>query len=97
MRSITIDELERDTTIHRIDIRDPYSFRQGTIPLAKNIPYLSLISSPHMYINTTDTYCIFCEYGITSERACQILEEKGYDVRNLYGGYQQYIQRKKLF
>lgn len=97
MNSITIEELEKDKTIHRIDIRDQYSFRQGTIPFSKNIPYILLISNPQMYLNINEKYCIFCEYGITSERACQTLEAKGYSVRNLIGGYQQYVQRKKLF
>lgn len=90
MRSITHQELKQLQGINIIDIRDRFSYQKGNIPTSKNIPYILLLANPNAYLDFNQIYYIYCEQGITSERVCMMLEEKGYKVVNIIGGYQQY-------
>ena len=90
MKEVTVQELKNLHPMHLIDIRDRYSYQKGTIPFATNIPYILLLTNPEMYLNKNEVYYLFCERGITSERVCESLSEKGYHVVNIIGGYEQY-------
>lgn len=84
-----------ERTINLIDIRESYKFAQGTIKTAKNIPVNFLLSSPDDYLNMDDEYYIFCNYGSTSRKVCEILTKKGYKVINVVGGYTNYLEDSK--
>lgn len=73
-----------------IDIRDNYQYNLGNIPTSKNIPKNFLLMNSDLYLNMTDTYYIYCEYGDTSSRVCERLRRKGYNVVNVIGGYNEY-------
>lgn len=76
--------------VNLIDIRDNYKYSQGTISNAKNIPSTNLLINPNIYLNKEDNYVVFCQYGSTSKRLCDILSQQGYKVINLIGGYSSY-------
>ncbi len=78
--------------INLIDIRDKYSYNNGTIKDAKNIDKYSLMSNPNNYLDKSEYYYIFCDYGTTSSYICQMLSMKGYKVINIIGGYNSYVK-----
>ena len=51
MNEISIKELIDLTNQYIIDIRDNYTYNQGHIKNAKNIPYYSLLSNHSIYLN----------------------------------------------
>ncbi|MBR4672805.1 MAG: rhodanese-like domain-containing protein [Bacilli bacterium] len=91
MREVSIEEVINNlNNINIIDIRDNYRFNIGNIPNSKNIPMNFLIMNASNYLNNEDTYYIYCEYGVSSKLTCQKLNEMGYDVVNISGGYNAY-------
>lgn len=73
-----------------IDIRDNYQFNLGSIPTSINIPMNFLLTNPDSYLTKNNTYYIYCEYGSSSKKVCNVLAKKGYDVINVLGGFSQY-------
>lgn len=91
MKEITIDKIINNiNNLNIIDIRDNYRFNINHIPNAINIPMNFLIMNPKNYLDVTKTYYIYCEMGVNSKRTCIILDELGYDVVNISGGFNEY-------
>lgn len=92
--SITATELKKYVgKINIIDVRDSYLYRLGSIPTAKSIPINYLLMNPDNYLNKKDIYYLFCDYGMKSSKACNALANKGYQVINVLGGYNEYISK----
>ncbi|MCI8346664.1 MAG: rhodanese-like domain-containing protein [Bacilli bacterium] len=81
--------------INLIDIRDNYKFSEGSIFSARSIPSNFLLTNPDDYLEREETYYIFCNYGTTSKRVCEILAKRGYHVVNIIGGYTSYLEDSK--
>lgn len=92
MNNISIDELKKIiyNNINLIDIRDNYQYNLGNIPTSINIPMNFLLMNPENYLEKDSRYYIYCEYGSRSEKACKVLLNKGYNVVNVLGGYNDY-------
>ena len=60
MNEISIKELLKMNNINIIDIRDNYSYNEGHIKNAKNIPYYSLLSNHSIYLNKNEIYYLYC-------------------------------------
>jgi rhodanese-related sulfurtransferase len=89
---IFISDLMKDMENKKIiDIRNPLNYNNNHIKGAKNIPYDKLISEPNKYLNYNETYYLYCQKGITSLKACNLLGRYGYKVINIVGGYEAYI------
>lgn len=73
-----------------IDIRDNYKFNLGSIPTSINIPMNFLLTNPDIYLNKSDTYYLYCEYGSRSKGVCNKLVQQGYNVINILGGFSEY-------
>ena len=93
MRNITIEELLKKDNINIIDIRSEQSYNNNHIPNAINIPYTKLSLNPSMYLEFGKEYYIYCQRGITSNKICNYLASKGYNVINILGGYEEWILR----
>jgi len=82
-KSVTTDELQailkEKPTI--IDVREPYEFKNGHIPGAKNVP-LGTIDS---YTGKGPVYVI-CASGSRSASATKRLTKMGVDATNVKGG-----------
>ena len=91
MKSITVFELKSLIPgVKIIDVRDNYKYNLGNIPTSKNISANFLITNPENYLNKEDIYYIYCDFGNTSNRICNVLSQKGYKVINVLGGYNEY-------
>lgn len=96
--SIDIHEIDR---IHissndgnvLIDIRDKYEYVLGNINGSINIPYNYLALMPENYLNFLTTYYIYCDTGSKSRKLCLMLNQLGYKVVDLNGGYRYYLER----
>ena len=82
-------ELYQTSEITVLDVREKGEFQDGHIPTAKNYP-LSTLEQEYTTLNPEQKYYVICQGGMRSARACQFLEEKGFDVTNVEGGMNQW-------
>lgn len=92
--SITMEEFLKLSSINIIDLRSNQSYNNNHIPNAVNIPFEKLIISPNSYMDKSIKYFIYCQKGLVSKKACQILSGLGYKVVNILGGYEEWILKK---
>lgn len=74
-----------------IDIRSREKYNTSHIPNSINIEMNKLNNNPEKYLNYSDIYYIYCQYGRTSIKTCINLSKKGYNVVNIMGGYENWI------
>ncbi len=80
-------ELQKDDFI--LDVRTPAEFSAGCVPNAKNIPVDDLRGRLDE-LPRDRTIHTYCGVGIRSYIAYRILEQNGFEARNLPGGYMTY-------
>ena len=78
---------KEDITI--LDVREVEEFQSGHIEGALNAP-LSMLENGYEQLDSSKRYYVICQGGMRSERACQFLETKGFDVVNVEGGMNQW-------
>jgi len=76
-----------------VDIRDNYTYNQGHIKNAINIPYYNLLNNYSHYLNKIDRYYLYCGEGRQSEEISKRLNSFGYDTLNIIGGYIAYLDK----
>jgi NADPH-dependent 2,4-dienoyl-CoA reductase/sulfur reductase-like enzyme/rhodanese-related sulfurtransferase len=81
------DELEKDEFI--LDARTPAEFKKSSIPSSTNI-YINELRDKMDKLPKGKTINVYCTVGFRSYLACRILQQNGFDVRNLTGGYITY-------
>ena len=87
---ISIENFIRLGNVKVIDIRDVFEYEKGHIPHSVNIPFDKLLSNYSSYLNKNDVYYIYCQKGVTSKRCVNILNQFGYSVYSINGGYDAY-------
>ena len=92
--NITVKDLLAKNNINIIDIRSIEKYNDNHIPQAKNVPMLLLLNDPSKYMNINEEYYIYCQYGKSSLKVCQILASKGYKVYNVIRGYEGWLLEK---
>ena len=78
---------KEDLTI--LDVREVEEFQAGHIDGAVNVP-LSTLEEQYSQLEADKRYYVICQGGKRSDRACQFLETKGFDVVNVEGGMNQW-------
>jgi len=78
---------KEDITI--LDVREVDEFQAAHIDGALNAP-LSTLENGYEQLDVSKRYYVICQGGMRSERACQFLETKGFDVVNVEGGMNQW-------
>lgn len=78
---------KEDITI--LDVREVDEFQAGHIDGALNAP-LSTLENGFKQLDASKRYYVICQGGMRSDRACQFLETKGFDVVNVEGGMNQW-------
>ena len=94
INDISISELIKLKDINIIDIRSIEKYNSNHINGAINIPLEKIIISPSKYLNKNNVYYIYCQKGIQSKKLCFILQNSGYNVINIQGGYEAWILNK---
>ncbi len=89
MNVITTQELlqkiDAGETVSIIDVRENEEVATGVIPGAKHIA-LGQVETSIDQIDKSIPHYIVCKAGARSAMACEILEEKGFNVTNVAGG-----------
>jgi NADPH-dependent 2,4-dienoyl-CoA reductase/sulfur reductase-like enzyme/rhodanese-related sulfurtransferase len=80
-------ELQKDDFI--LDMRTPAEFTRGNIPNAENI-HVDELRNRLNELPGDRTIHVYCTVGFRSYIACRILEQNGFDARNMSGGYITY-------
>lgn len=81
--------LNQKENITILDVREVDEFQAGHIEGALNAP-LSTLENGYEQLDSSKRYYVICQGGMRSERACQFLEAKGFDVVNVEGGMNQW-------
>jgi NADPH-dependent 2,4-dienoyl-CoA reductase/sulfur reductase-like enzyme/peroxiredoxin family protein/rhodanese-related sulfurtransferase/TusA-related sulfurtransferase len=79
---------ETDTTL-LVDVRTSIEYANGNIPDAVNIPVDELRSRLHELDSSKEIW-VYCQVGLRGYTASRILQQHGFRVRNLTGGYKTY-------
>ncbi|UBH13553.1 CoA-disulfide reductase [Macrococcus armenti] len=87
MKLIQYDEINHFKQI--IDVREPIEHEVGTIKGAKNIP-LGALRNRLDELDKNIPVAIFCQVGQRGYNAARILQNNGFNVVNLDGGYKHY-------
>ncbi len=83
--------LDKDS-IQLIDVRTPKEIKQGFIKTAKFANYFDadFFEKATKQLDKTKPVYLYCRSGNRSVKAAKILKEKGYQVINVLGGYNQW-------
>ncbi|HHW69293.1 MAG TPA: rhodanese-like domain-containing protein [Tenericutes bacterium] len=92
--SISVSEFLKLRNVFIIDIRSIEKYNNNHIPNAINVPFNKLIAYHYKYLDRNNMYYIYCQKGIKSKTACQILRNLGYKVISIQGGYESWILEK---
>ncbi|MFX0010410.1 MAG: FAD-dependent oxidoreductase, partial [Candidatus Hermodarchaeota archaeon] len=87
-----VDKIKADNG-YLIDVRTPGEFQVGTIDGAANINDLELRTRLDEVPTDKNIY-LFCEVGFRAYLASRMLTQKGYNVKNLTGGYKLFKTAK---
>ena len=88
MKEITFNDfyqLYQNEQLSLVDVREVEEFQMLHLEGAQNLP-LSQLADTYDQLDKDLLYYVICKSGMRSERACQFLAEKGYDVINVEGG-----------
>ncbi|WP_230129085.1 rhodanese-like domain-containing protein [Bacillus sp. CECT 9360] len=78
-----------------IDVREPNEFEAGHILGARNIP-LTQLKTRLKELRTDKPIYLYCQSGLRSGRAAQMLHRKGYkELYHLKGGFKQWSGKIK--
>jgi rhodanese-related sulfurtransferase len=77
--------LQKGEKLNIIDVREAEEVAKGKIPEAKHMALGTLADRLHELDPATE-YIMVCRSGKRSERACEFLQEHGFQVKNMVGG-----------
>ena len=99
LKAITTKELKvllSKENIQLMDVRTPEEIKEGAIQTAFFANYFDVdfeeIATAQL--NKSKSVYLYCRSGNRSRKACKILKEKGFEVINVLGGYQQWDSEK---
>jgi rhodanese-related sulfurtransferase len=79
-------QLQCDPNCLLLDVREPHEYYRGSIPEALNVP-LSQIKSCVYELPKDKNIYLYCQSGMRSKRAAQMLKKNGYsNLAHLKGG-----------
>ena len=99
LNSITTKELKvllSKENIQLMDVRTPEEIKEGAIQTAFFANYFDVDFEEvaTAQLNKSKSVYLYCRSGNRSRKACKILKEKGFEVINVLGGYQQWDSEK---
>jgi len=98
IKTVTPQEVEKlindGKNVSLIDVREDEEVEEGMIPEAKHIR-LGTLPERLDEINKEEEHIMICRSGRRSERACEYMQEAGYEVRNMVGGMMKWEGKLK--
>ena len=91
MNSVSVWDLDEFGN-NIIDIRSNYYYNVGHIDGAVNIPYYNLLNNYSHYLDRNNIYLLYCDTGEQSLEIVNRLRRFGYNVFNIDGGYNKYLE-----
>lgn len=98
-KSISTKELKvllAQGELQLMDVRTPKEIKEGIIETALFANYVAVdfeeVATAQLH-KLTPVY-LYCRSGNRSGKACKVLKEKGFEVINVLGGYQQWDLEK---
>ena len=89
IKPVEFQALNQKEDITILDVREVDEFQAGHIEGALNAP-LSTLDKEYEQLDSSKRYYVICQGGMRSDRACQFLEAKGFDVVNVDGVMNQW-------
>jgi Rhodanese-related sulfurtransferase len=83
-------KLKRGEQLNLLDVREPEEWADGHVAGAKHIP-LGQLSQRHDELKQGKELIVICRSGNRSGLACELLAERGFDVVNMTGGLNAWI------
>lgn len=77
-----------------IDIRSRDRYLKGHISNSININYADLLTNYKKYLSKEKEYYVYCDSGNKSLILVNKLNNLGYNLVNIEGGYNNYLRRK---
>lgn len=87
--TISVEELRNEKKTYILDVRTIEEYNLSHIDRAINIP-LDELRENLKKLDKSKEIVVHCHSGLRSYLACRILQQKGYNVKNLIGGYIMY-------
>ena len=87
--TISVEELKNKKNPYILDVRTVEEYNLSHIDGAINIPLDELRENLEK-LEKSKEIIVHCHSGLRSYLACRILQQKGYNVKNLIGGYIMY-------
>ncbi len=98
MRNITKlmhwENLSKDDFL--LDVRTVGEYSRGNVPNSVNIP-IDELRGRLDEIPRDRSIAVFCEFGVRAHAACRILNQRGYTVANVSGGYVTFINYRDAY
>lgn len=92
MKEITVEELKSIVgTISLVDVREPEEYTVAHVPSARLIP-LATVPVRMDELDKSQTQYLICKVGGRSARAAEFLATQGFDVVNVAGGTDAWIE-----
>ena len=89
IKPVEFQALNQKEDITILDVREVDEFQAGHIEGALNAP-LSTLENGYEQLDASKRYYVICQGGMRSERACEFLETKRFDVVNVEAGMNQW-------
>ncbi|MEO9571125.1 MAG: rhodanese-like domain-containing protein [Polaribacter sp.] len=95
--TLEVKELLSKDKIQLVDVRTPVELRFGYIESAVFINYFdnNFTEKSVSKLDKNKPVYLYCRTGNRSEKASKILQEKGFKVYNILGGYNQWKKENK--
>jgi len=85
-------QLKKGESLFMLDVREPGEWAMGHIAGAKHVPLGLLLERLHELDLARETIVI-CQSGGRSGLACELLNEKGFNVVNMTGGLNGWTEK----
>lgn len=90
--TVQLQELLQNKSIQLLDVRTSEEIEKGYIETAKIVDYFDedFLEKSTQLLDKNKPVYIYCRTGNRSEKSARILQEKGFEVFNVAGGYNKF-------
>ena len=89
-----VDQLQKDSSVIIIDVREKSEYDVSHIKNAMNFPYKKFKTEQLLHISKDKKIVVYCSVGYRSEKIIEKLNKLGYKkCYNLYGGIFEWVNR----